>query len=128
MAMSSARENSSTSGTGTWAAARLLPAAEEVVLPLDVPAPVGGDALHDAVEHLQQRAAVHAQAVEGPGAYEALHRAAVELPAGHAAAEVLQPVKGPPFSALVHELEDEFLAYVLHRREAEAYVPAETVK
>ena len=72
----------------------------------------------------QHGVAVHAQAVEGPGAYEALNRAAVELLAGHAAAEVLERLEGAVLAALVHELQYELLADVLYRHEAEADVVA----
>ena len=102
----------------------LVAEAEEVELALDIVPPVGGDALEHVVRHLHERLAAAAQAVEGAGLYETFDRAAVELLAGHAAAELLKAREGPVLPALLHQQLYKALAYVLDGHEAETDVPA----
>ena len=105
--------------------ARLAPlvrVAEEVHLAGDVVARGLRDAVYDSAAYLHQRAALIAHRVERAGLYEIFHRAAVQLPAGHAAAEVLKAFEEAAALALRHEAVYRAPAYPLYRHKAVAQV------
>ena len=96
--------------------------AEEVELAVDVAAAL----LLDAVDHhsgdLEQGLALIAHAVERAGADEVFHGAAVEVAAGHAAAEVLKTAEGAVLGAAGDQLVYKAAANAFYRYKTEADV------
>ena len=94
--------------------------AEEIELPLDVVAAFLLDAVDHNAGHAQQRLALKAHAVERSGADEVFDRAAVELPACHAAAEILKAAERPVLLSARNKLVYEAAADAFYRNKAEA--------
>ena len=94
--------------------------AEQVELPLDVVAAFLLDAVDHDAGHAQQRLALEAHAVERSGADEVFDRAAVQLPACHAAAEILKTAERPVLLAARYKLVYEAAADAFYCNKAEA--------
>ena len=97
---------------------------EEIELTVNVAAALLLDAVYHDTRDAQQRLALVAHTVEGTGADEVLDRAAVELPACHAAAEILEAAEGPVLLTAGDQLVYEAAAYAFYCDEAEADIVA----
>ena len=95
---------------------------KQVELTDNVAASLAVHALQYPIQHLQERPSLVAQGVEGPGADEAFHRAAVQLLPVQAAAEFVKGGKGAVCLPLRHDGVDKSAANALDRDETEADV------
>ena len=99
-----------------------LEIAEEIVLSGNIVARGLAYAVDDRARDLKQRLALIAHAVECARTDEIFHRAAVQLLAGHALAEILKTCEQPVLVPLGDELLDRAPADALDGNEAEADV------
>lgn len=93
---------------------------EKAHLALHVPALVRLQGVQHALHGEEHLPAVVAKIIQGAALYQAFNGTAVQLPAGHALAEVVKRGELPAAPALLHHAGDDAPAQVLHGQQAKA--------